>query len=251
MAEATFIDDGVNGWDEHLEQTQTGFRGHRHYKVDTRALDEAIAAANLPLLGDPWSDLLPQLEVTGRRPVWKGGVVSQSEGGASVWKIDYATREAQVLDPTGEPWTELDLGSVQVTVYQGVDASGSPSGEAILGGAPKEVGRIAAIVYTYVSKSQAVPLASWVPFVGFVNSQPLVLPRIQKTGFGQTFGVGEVLYLGVQDVRDVGSRLELAHRVQLAPDFLHRESRTDDAGDVRSIREVRIYGEKDLRGVLA
>lgn len=250
MAIATYVNDQTNGWDEKLRQTRTGFIGHRHYIVDSRVVSEGIVAGGLPRIGDPWDAALADLKADDIELVEQGGVVSQTERGYSVWKVSYLTPELQVLDPTGSPWTELDLGTVQVTVYQGVTAAGLPSGESIVGGAPKEVGRVAAIVHDFVPKISGVPLAASLPFQGFTNSQQLTLPRVQRTPVGATFSEDEVLYLGIEDVIEVGAKLEVLHRVHLAPDFLHRESRVNDAGIVVGDREIRIYGQRDLRQVL-
>jgi len=257
MASARRIDDGRQGWDESLELTDEGARGHRHYRVDTRRLDAMVTADGLPRVGDRWSDDLPLLAVRSIAPVWRAGVESEGNGNGVV-RVDYATPSlgSGESEPDGSAFTRMGTSVVVATVFEGVLEDGTPSGQAIEGGAPREAGMLTArVVATFPAAEIDARIAGWVSLVGSLNDAPVALPRVARTQRSVTLAAGQLLYQGFDEPELIAGggagtdRVRVTQRLRVAEDFIFRKAVVDDRGVVVRTDEATLYPRRAFVGL--
>lgn len=244
MAQATRVTD-YGKWSEELARSQDGYRGFRHFRVDSTFIDEVMAASGLPNIGDPWSQQLP---LVAAREVQR--VLTTRED--SIVRVTYASPRASLFDPGGAPHTELVVGTLVATAYQGALASGAPDGVAIEGGAPKEVGTLEARVSAYFEPGEitATMLAGWLALSeGWLNSNEVRLPRVGFTTAEYVMQPDQLLYLGFEGPTQQGDRVVVTHRLRLSPSFDFIEATVDDKDRVIESRPRRIYGSRPFQGL--
>lgn len=243
MATATLVVDHEK-WPEELARSQDGYRGVRHYKVDSVFPEDVLAASGLPSIGDPWSVDLPLVAVRDQQRV----KVALEH---SVVRVNYSSPRASLFDPGGQSHTELSVGTLVATVYQGALASGAPDAVAIEGGAPREVGTLEARVSAYFQPSEitSARLAGWLALVGWLNENTVDLPRVGFTSGQFSMQPDQLLYLGFEGPTQQGDRVVVTHRLRLSPSFEFIEATVDDAGVVLETTPRRIYGSRTYQGL--
>lgn len=244
MATATPINSQMQGWTTDLSRDERGYRGVRHYEVDSADEVEALTAAGLPAIGSAWGPALPLLAARVQARVW-----FSVPGAKSVVRVEYDSPRASLYDPGGQSHTELNVGTLVATAFQGALASGAPDGLAIEGGAPREVGTLEARVSAYFAIGLSLPLATWLTYVGFTNANPITLPRVGFTANQFSMAADQVLYLGFEGPTQQGERVVVTHRLRLAPSHEFLETIVDDRGLVVSSTPRRIYGRRTFSGL--
>lgn len=241
MATAELVVD-YSKWPLDLQRSQEGLAGVRHYKVDSTVIEDVLDAAGLPRIGDPWS---PQLPLVAARFISR----VQTTLSHSIVKVDYSSPRASLFDPGGQSHTELLVGTVGATVFQGALPSGEPDGVHIEGGAPKDVGTLEVRVSAYFDTTELLPLAGWLSLVGYLNANVISLPRVGFTGTQFTMQPDQALYLGFEGPTQQGSRVVVNHRLRLSPSFDFLEARVNDRNQVIETRVRRIYGRRLFTGL--
>lgn len=246
MATATYVNSfgGSTGWRTELRRTDTGYTGTRHYKVDSDDETDALLAAGVPRIGDPWSPQLPLLAVRQVSRVWVGV-------GSSVMRADYSSPRASLFDPGGQSHTELAGGVTTATVYQGVLASGAPDGQAIEGGAPRKLGQLQVRVSAYFNPGEVTStmLAGWLALSGWLNSNPITLPRVGFTSAIFQLQPGQALYNNFEGPREQGDRVIVTHVLDVAPNFDYVQAIVNDKDEVIGTEQRRIYGQRVFTGL--
>lgn len=257
---ATYID-GPTDWGgqpEKIERTTSGSTGQRHYKINTRVVEEMLGAEGLPKIGDPWSPSLPGLKVVTQDFGVIGGVPDQVNDtrGWGYCNVRYSTDGLAGSTPPVFPGYAYTLFRPAVSAVTALfDArraleGASPPFEFVQGratdlanpamrapmnngrGVQVPVGSTQIIVVKYYSNVDAIDMARLLRLQRrqYVNLENVSTPPVQGGTQGFTFDKGELRFTSFDMDFDRGLTA-LAIYLEGAPDHLFDWSPEDQDGN--------------------
>jgi len=244
MATAVLILDGDDA--PRLRLQIAGTTGTRKYRIDTDDEEEALAAAGLPLPGDPWSLARPTLICQSVDVAYQRGSIHEavcqyetpgagSGGGAVVPEPDLAYTERRYTVENEAVYFTVDTVSPVNHAADEPIANGQ--------GASKEVTgvEVSVVIYRTPEVYNTAGDTQLMNLMGTVNSNALTLPPIYGTNVSLTYQPGELRYR----MTELGTRnglVEIRHNFVARPDHLARWQPQDAEGNAVGTQKIsRIY----------
>lgn len=221
---ATLLDN-TDDYRMELEETDGILAGVKVYRVaDAVSIEEARAAAGLPVRGAPWSAAYPQVKAYGFTP--------EREPGRTWFRVTARYRQdtAEVFTPTDgfRATTEILASEISQQALFGVNGERlTPDGSGVSLMATAIGFQVAE--YSDTLPSLAQPVALCTPFPK-VSDGEVVLPNVLASGVSITVPAGQLLYRSFSLGRD-GDLFVLRHRLLRAESWKIPRRETDAAGD--------------------
>lgn len=231
-------------WRETLTRTVGGWKGTKHFRVNTADATEAMLDPELPKVGDPWSARLPYLECVQVGPSEKiGGYHTGPDVGWTRVPVEYQTPDASIIrkaTPDRRSWTEISFAAATDTIYRPlvrVAGGGGPPFFPINNGNGVEIptGSIFAKVTANFATPSEVPALSRLKNLARpakLNQEQITLPRIYGTELAYSIGPLQALYRGWEGPKLVDGYLQIVHQIELAETFLYAWGAQDDKGNL-------------------
>ena len=223
-----------------LVETDRGWSGVRHYKVNTEDIERAMSASGLPRRGERWSPALSSLRVVQRTPEYVGGqdVSGTGVGGWVGVRVEYETPGfsgrilPRDLGGAGD-YTEMTWEPRTARVYYDARVEDDPVAYGVQidngRGVDKAFGVRVAIVHRFRPLDTPSPDGlvenAW---AAPINSEELSLPPEEGSSVGRTVPKLGAQFAGferrvaqvVDDSASAGGRgVEFVIRLELAPVF--------------------------------
>jgi hypothetical protein len=233
-----------------------GYAGTRFFRVYTDDPVAALTAPGVPGKGDAWSTAFPGVIVQSLDSEYEGGRSDTDRVGRCLVRVNYAAPSGRLGQPPANAalaYTEqeVQVGSVHVVYPVGElrpGEMGPPDSTPIAGGRGCDIETVSVgcKVHRFFPLSAPPDLADWLPLVGKLNRNTLLLPGLLGTSTTVAIEPYQARYRAPSMTRD-GDLIRLTHELVIAPDHDVYYFLEDDKGlPVGDVRAARVYLSTDF-----